>query len=1771
MILNTMFNSLRSNVSQWGILCCCLLICTLCVTSGVLAQTSFGSAGKAQTGDLGNFKNGFEIDGNLPANNFINPDSVGSDWTPTPIGFSGLGEAHINCSKVVQSTADGGIMIYSQDGVAGIDNDSSVFAQSNKVNDDPNTYNYKEGTVSQKTDIQNIQIHLSPDASGDLWFVGSGDRKATNGDSFIGVEFLQAGLVKTPLNNQGVGGFFTTGPDGGRTVGDLRLDTRFLNGGSNPTIFISKWQPIGGGVFKWIDLPVDSVDTTKIFIAGNSDSADVCYGAFGSTKYKPNAFLEFAVNFSSLVGGNDPCKKFNSIFVYTRSSHSETASMEDFGGLFGFDFCTDVEPPTVTFCPTNQTIQCTATPVFGTPTFTDNCEIDHIDSNTVTTPGNCPQEYSVTRTWTAFDNCGNTAQCSQTIDVVDDTPPVITCPSNQTFECNSIGAFNNATATDNCDQSVTPTEVRDTSGTCPIVIRRIWTATDDCGNSSKCTSFVNIDDTTPPQITCPATQNFECNSIGAFNSATATDNCDPSVTPTEVRDTSGTCPVVIRRIWTSTDDCGNVSKCTSFVNIDDTTPPQITCPATQNFECNEIGAFNSATATDNCDQSVTPTEVRDTSGTCPIVIRRIWTSTDDCGNVSKCTSFVNIDDTTPPQITCPATQNFECNEIGAFNNATATDNCDQSVTPTEVRDTSGTCPIVIRRIWTSTDDCGNVSKCTSFVNIDDTTPPQITCPATQNFECNEIGAFNSATATDNCDQSVTPTEVRDTSGTCPVVIRRIWTSTDDCGNVSKCTSFVNIDDTTPPQITCPATQNFECDNVGAFASASATDNCDTDVSISERRDTLGGQCPFVIRRIFTATDDCGNTAVCTSFVNINDTQAPQIGCPVDQNFECNSIGTFANASATDNCDGNVTIGEVRDTSGSCPIQIRRIWTATDDCGNASKCTSFVYIDDTTPPVLTCPANQNFECSAVGAFNNASATDNCDQSVTPTEVRDTTVGSCPQNLDIRRIWTSTDDCGNVSKCTSFVFIRDTQAPQITCPADQNFECDAVGAFNNATATDNCDPSVTPTEVRDTSGSCPIQIRRIWTSTDDCGNSSKCTSFVYIDDTTPPQLTCPANQNFECSAVGAFNNASATDNCDQSVTPTEVRDTTVGSCPQNLDIRRIWTSTDDCGNVSKCTSFVFIRDTQAPQITCPADQNFECDAVGAFNNATASDNCDPSVTPTEVRDTSGSCPIQIRRIWTATDDCGNSSKCTSFVYIDDTTPPQLTCPANQNFECSAVGAFNSATATDNCDQSVTPTEVRDTTVGSCPQNLDIRRIWTSTDDCGNVSKCTSFVFIRDTQAPQITCPADQNFECNAVGAFNNATASDNCDPSVTPTEVRDTSGSCPIQIRRIWTSTDDCGNSSKCTSFVYIDDTTLPQIVCAANATIPCSAAVEFTPPTATDNCDLSPAISIQSNDTTAGPDGSTIYTRTWIATDDCGNASASCSQSITRLACPGGHIFPTQTSCDMYRTGTATRLVNICYDKSSGKVSNAVPGVFFYWGKFTATATKETVKVIQTNSVGDPNWLYRIHQGNQIYIYDDSCKNLVQGSESPTRGQGRVILSNAVIGRTYFLSVKYNVKSIIGATITTPIVINRFSVLVNGVLDAESVDSVRAKEKGADCSEFGPQSQRFGEGIRESSPNSIPTEFAMHANYPNPFNPTTVIKYDLPEASTVRLSVFNVLGQEVATLANSVVDAGYQSVLWNTENSNGVSLPSGIYMYRLQATSLTSGNEFVKVSKMVLLK
>jgi|GEM_PF-6561582 len=96
-------------------------------------------------------------------------------------------------------------------------------------------------------------------------------------------------------------------------------------------------------------------------------------------------------------------------------------------------------------------------------------------------------------------------------------------------------------------------------------------------------------------------------------------------------------------------------------------------------------------------------------------------------------------------------------------------------------------------------------------------------------------------------------------------------------------------------------------------------------------------------------------------------------------------------------------------------------------------------------------------------------------------------------------------------------------------------------------------------------------------------------------------------------------------------------------------------------------------------------------------------------------------------------------------------------------------------------------------------------------------------------------------------------------------------------------------------------------------------------------------------------------------------------------------------------------------------------------------------------------------------------------------------------------------------------------------------------------------------------NLVPGGFQLYENYPNPFNPNTVISYDIPDAAYVKLEIFNLLGRKVATLVDGFQEAGHRQVDWHSTDDNGQRVSSGIYLYRLTA------GEFTQSRKMILLK
>ena len=108
-------------------------------------------------------------------------------------------------------------------------------------------------------------------------------------------------------------------------------------------------------------------------------------------------------------------------------------------------------------------------------------------------------------------------------------------------------------------------------------------------------------------------------------------------------------------------------------------------------------------------------------------------------------------------------------------------------------------------------------------------------------------------------------------------------------------------------------------------------------------------------------------------------------------------------------------------------------------------------------------------------------------------------------------------------------------------------------------------------------------------------------------------------------------------------------------------------------------------------------------------------------------------------------------------------------------------------------------------------------------------------------------------------------------------------------------------------------------------------------------------------------------------------------------------------------------------------------------------------------------------------------------------------------------------------------------------------------------------------IQQTNPEStITNESVQLSNYPNPFNPSTVIKFSLPVTSNVTLTIYNMMGQEIKTLTSDNLSEGIQQFTWNGTNKNNELVSSGIYIYRIQAVG-NDGRSFTKSAKMTLLK
>ncbi len=603
--------------------------------------------------------------------------------------------------------------------------------------------------------------------------------------------------------------------------------------------------------------------------------------------------------------------------------------------------------------------------------------------------------------------------------------------------------------------------------------------------------------------------------------------------------------------------------------------------------------------------------------------------------------------------------------------------------------------------------------------------------------------------------------------------------------------------------------------------------------------------------------------------------------------------------------------------------------------------------------------------------------------------------------------------------------------------------------------------------------------------------------------------------------------------------------------------------------------------------PPDTTIYCTgdwSVEALPKPTLDYNCPPVDTVFEADTISGRCPLIIDRWWTFTDAAGNTTApCGYRVTVLDTMPPTITCPPDTVVECSD-GDLGMATAWDDCDPDP-DIDSSDVIISPrCP--LIIERTWTATDSCNNVDSCVQMITVQDTTKPDITCPPDTVFEC-VMGDAARATAVDNCDPDpVIDSSDVIVNARCPLIIERTWTATDSCNNVDSCVQMITVQDTTDPWFTyCPPDDTVECEATVIFGSPTADDNC-MVDRIDMVLDTTFEGPgEGETSYKRCWVAVDTCGNESDTCCQTIIEFCgnfctftqggwgsgCPPNHPDRTQPGCfrDDYFGAVFPSGVTIGYEPgysarwtNPGKVEQFLPS-----GGTPRPLDKDHVNWVDSSAT--------VLAGQVLALTLNvgySCAPIPSVPGTPSQGP---CYGNHVIDCSNGGAWKFN-----------GITVDSFLVIANKALSGDSSVLVPFGASYSDVNEAAtcmnqlyancePYFNRFAApGSKDGSSQAasdepaqktdgsaeLPTEFSLSQNYPNPFNPTTEISFALPQASNVRLDIYNIVGQKVAALVNRHLEAGFHTAVWD-----GTRAASGIYLYRLEA------DNFVDTKKMILLK
>jgi hypothetical protein len=1054
-----------------------------------------------------------------------------------------------------------------------------------------------------------------------------------------------------------------------------------------------------------------------------------------------------------------------------------------------------------------------------------------------------------TITLIATDSCGKADTCQTTIYVALNSPPVATCPDDDTmFVCNlsdiCIDGFSCADPDGNVVSSTINGSPFEGGQYCftPVEGDNILTliCTDTCGVADTCQANIHVTLNSPPIATCPGDDSlFVCDlsdiCIDGFS------GYDPDGNLQSVAVTGGTLsgdtvcftPVEGMNIITLivTDSCGAADTCATQIYITLNTAPVCQFPDdTTVFQCG------------------------------PQQICRDIAATDDDGNFSHCAVV-----TGPGSI------------VGG----------QWCFTPSS----SGQYSAVIRCY----DSCNAYCEDTITVTVEQNVSPQLTCPSViDTFLCAADTICYGVTVVDPDDGlngTVTPIgsfnpvskEVcfyADTAGTYQLTLI-VW---DNCGAADTCVTTVNVDINSPPVATCPDPDTvFVCslDTIVCVDGFSCDDpDNNFDYSTINGSPFPGGQYCFTPVEglnplTLICTDSCGAADTCETFVYVELNSPPVATCAGDDSlFVCSLDQICIEGFSCSDVDGNLvncvsSVGTlIGDSVCFTPVEGMNTITliATDSCGEADTCVTQIYVTLNSAPVCDFPDDSTvFQCGPQQICMDVSATDvdgnfsHCAVVSGPGSIVGgqwcfTPSGSGQYSAVIRCY----DSCNAYCEDTITVTVEQNVSPQLTCPSViDTFLCAADTICYGVTVVDPDDGlsgTVTPTgsfnpvskEVcfyADTAGTYQLTLI-VW---DNCGAADTCVTTVNVDINSPPVASCPSNDTlFVCDlsqiCLGSFTCYDPDGNLASCVaSPGTLIGDSVCFTPVAGNNTITLIATDSCGEADTCQTTIYVVLNSAPVASCPLpDTVFVCSldttiCVAGFSCDDPDNNLDTSTINGIPFPGGQYCFMPAAGMNTLTlicvDSCGAADTCVTQIYVTVNSAPVCQFPGDTTvFQCGPqqVCLFIFADDIDgnfsHCVLLSGPGSINDSlwcfTPPASGQYVGVIRCY---DSCNAYCEDTITVTVQQNVPPQLTCPSlIDTFLCapdticygvtvvdpddgitgvvSPIGSFNPIT-SEVC-------FYADTSGTYQLTL----IVSDNCGAKDTCVTAVTVDINSPPMATC-----------------------------------------------------------------------------------------------------------------------------------------------------------------------------------------------------------------------------------------------------------------------------------------------------------------------------------------------------------------------